>query len=275
VSLNGKVLGLLFTSESTRTSSSLKSAIVKSGGGWLGIEGVKGTYLRSDVSTTTESLVDSAESLSFFADFLAVRADIEPQKLRHISVPVLNAGMGDDHCLVAVWLLYTLFKQFGELNGLKIGTLGLTRFSPPVKSIYRLLSNFNMTFYEDSFIEEAGSQNVIVQTVTCNGSIFKKSALDHFIDTIDCLIIADCLGQEGGDDHQISFRFNRKFHTITPKSLTGLRPLSFWIYFMPRLTTDGRLTVDSSLDNHPKLFNERFLRDSVFCNIGILHELGQ
>src|SRR5581483_5191995 len=36
LSLQGKILGFLFLSESTRTSSSLKAAIIKAGGGWLG-----------------------------------------------------------------------------------------------------------------------------------------------------------------------------------------------------------------------------------------------
>lgn len=270
LSLERKVLSLLFLSESTRTASSLKAAIIKAGGGWIGIEGLDGTYLRSK----SESVLDTANYLSVFSNFLAVRGDINPDTFRDISIPVLNAGLGDDHCIVGVWLLYTLSNQFTTLNGLKIGVIGLTRYSTAIKSVYRLLSKFEIEFYEDSIIQNAGSQAEIIETIFSNGSVFNKGRLSKFINTVDCLIITDCLSQEGADD-SIVREFNREFRTVDAGIISKLKSKSFWLYFMPRTTTDGRLTITTDLDYHPKLINDIFFRDSVFCNIGILYELSQ
>ncbi|HZS46013.1 MAG TPA: hypothetical protein VFC63_12990 [Blastocatellia bacterium] len=272
LSLQGKILGFLFLSESTRTSSSLKAAIIKAGGGWLGIEGKEGTYLKPKDIPVRESFIDAADSISMFADYLAVRGDVGPETLRHVPIPVLNAGLGDDHCLVATWLLYSLYKRFGRIDGLTIGVVGLARYSTPVKSVYRILANFKVRFYEDSSVDEAGTQLETIQTILINGASFEKSPIGSFIDSVDCLIMADCLGQEG-DDKSIIQQFNDRFQPLTTRSLSGLKSQSVLIYFMPRLTTDGRLTVDKCLDTHPNLYNREFFRDGIFCNVGILAHL--
>ena len=43
----GKVLALAFLKESTETLASFQSAIIKLGGGWMGITTKKGTYLEA------------------------------------------------------------------------------------------------------------------------------------------------------------------------------------------------------------------------------------
>lgn len=43
----GKIIASMFLQESTRTSDSIKAAIVKLGGGWFGMDVIKGIYLES------------------------------------------------------------------------------------------------------------------------------------------------------------------------------------------------------------------------------------
>ena len=64
--LRGKVLGSLFFAESTRTSTGLKSAMIALGGGWVGIDGIKGTYLESG----EEDIEDFIFSYEQFVDIV-------------------------------------------------------------------------------------------------------------------------------------------------------------------------------------------------------------
>jgi aspartate carbamoyltransferase catalytic subunit len=270
LSLERKILGLLFLSESLRTSSSLKAAMIRAGGGYLGLEGTQGSYLGSKL----ESVIDTATYISTFSDFLAVRGDVDPEIFRNLPIPVLNAGLGDDHCIVGAWLLYTLSKRFAALEGLRIGVLGLCRYSTAAKSVYRVLSKFGMRFYEDSVVPEASSECDVIQTVSSNNSVFETCPVSKFIGIVDCLLVTDCLSQEGAQDSVVQ-AFNGKFKTVGPDVISGLKSGATWLYFMPRTTTDGRLTISNELDQHPMLINDSFFRDSVYCNIGILYELSR
>ena len=264
----GKVLGLLFLAESTRTSASLKSAIVRLGGGWYGLEGVKGTYLESG----EEGLMDTAVALAAFCDLFAVRGNVDPEMFRKIKVPVLNAMMGDDHTIAAVWLLYTIWKRLSKVEGLKLGTYGMVRYSRPIKSIYRVWSKFGITIYEDSLLDEMGCPDDVRKEIAENGSTFEKKPVEEIMKEADMFIVGEALPQKGADPEAVK-RFNEKFKTVDEEFMKKLNEKAYWLYIEPRQTTDGRLTTSEALDSHPRILQNAFMRETVYCNMGIFSKL--
>src|SRR4051812_2418666 len=65
----GKALGLMFFQESTRTVSIFQSAIIKLGGGWLGMPNPAGSY----VAAGEESVEHTLAAVAPMADVMAVR----------------------------------------------------------------------------------------------------------------------------------------------------------------------------------------------------------
>jgi aspartate carbamoyltransferase catalytic subunit len=266
--MQGKVLGLLFLGESTRTSASLKSAITKLGGGWYGLEGVKGTYLDSG----EEDLMDTAISLADFCDIFAVRGNVDPEMFRSIPVPTLNAMMGDDHTISAAWLLYTIWKRVPKLEGLKVGTYGMVGYSRPIKSFYRVWSKFGIKIYEDCLVEGLGCPDEVKSEIEKNGSTIEDKPIDEMLKEVDVLIIAEALPQKGADADLVN-KFNEKFKTVGEEFMKNLNEKAFWVYIQPGKTTDGRPTITDELKTHPKLIQRDFMKESVYCNMGIISKL--
>lgn len=270
--LPGKVLGLLFAKESLRTSSALKSAIIRAGGGWLGVEGTGGTYLASD----KEDLRETAQWITAYCDVLAVRAELPEDYLRSLPVPVVNALAGDDHCLGGLFQVHYLWRQFGRLDGLKIGVYGRASQSRPIKSYYRMLSRFGMRFFEDSVVPVARSTPDLCREIGENGSEIAFLPLREFIHEVDCLIVVD--GQPyPGVGEEATAEFDHEYRTIGARDL-ALAPHARWQYVMPaslptRVGDPKKRTVAPELDSHPQLDNWTRLAGTVHCVSGLLREL--
>lgn len=99
---------MAFLKESTRTLAAFQSAIIKLGGGWIGLTTKRGTYLE----TGEEDLEDTLISLSQLADLIVIRGDkIDFNKLKEkINIPIINALAEDEHTIGGLCFAYFLKK---------------------------------------------------------------------------------------------------------------------------------------------------------------------
>src|SRR3989304_2834717 len=183
----GKVLGLLFLEESLRTSASLKSAMLKLGGGWIDLD-------LSYIKGGEEDLIDSIKAIAPLIDVLAVRAgpDINILNISEkINIPIINAMVGMEHSTYALWCAYTIWKRIGKIEHIKCGMYGLTAYSRPALAVYNAFSKLGAIFYEDSIIEKAGAPEHVIRNIIENGGSFNKAKLKDFVSIIDFLLIPD------------------------------------------------------------------------------------
>lgn len=121
--LNHKVVAQLFFESSTRTRLSFELAAKRLGADVLNFS-AKGSSVEKG-----ESLLDTVENiLAMGVDMLVVRHE-EPGSLhflaRHVSVPLINAGDGaHQHPTQALLDGFTLWRQLGSLEGLRLGIVG-------------------------------------------------------------------------------------------------------------------------------------------------------
>ena len=269
--LAGKVLGLVFIEESTRTASGLKSAVIRAGGGWLGIEGRTGTY----VGAGLERIADAIDAVACVSDIVAVRASVGDDLLRAAPVPLINAG--NDVVtppLWGIWLLYELKKTFDVLSGLKVLVYGAAGWSTPVQSYYAVLSHFGMHFYEDPVVGPTATKPDTVERIAANGSVHQFVRLGEAIHLADLLIIADAT-PPGDCEPAVVADFFSKLIQVDAEIIGRLPQQAKWFWVMPRKAGPGRWTVRPELDTVPNLLNKDFLRDSVFCSTGILRDMLQ
>ncbi len=143
--LKGTVAACLFYEPSTRTSSSFIAAMERLGGSVIPItHGVQ----FSSVSKG-ETLADTVRTLEQYADVIALRHPELPSPksaAEYASVPVINAG--DDpgeHPTQALLDLFTIQKELGRVDGLKITMVGDLRYGRTVHSLTRLLAQYNVS----------------------------------------------------------------------------------------------------------------------------------
>jgi len=114
----------LFYEPSTRTRLSFESAMQKLGGTVIGTENAR----EFSSAAKGESLEDSIRVISRYCDLVVIRHNEEgaAKKASEISnVPIINAGDGKgQHPTQALLDVYTIYKELGRLENLKIAMVG-------------------------------------------------------------------------------------------------------------------------------------------------------
>ncbi|HET6397999.1 MAG TPA: aspartate carbamoyltransferase, partial [Candidatus Thermoplasmatota archaeon] len=131
--LEHRVVCTAFFEPSTRTRLSFESAAKRLGASTLGF---------ADPATTSgskgETLEDTVRMLSAYSDLIVMRHPLEgaPRRAAAVaSVPIVNAGDGaGEHPTQTLVDLYTMRKEKGRLEGLRVGIIGDLRYGRTVHS---------------------------------------------------------------------------------------------------------------------------------------------
>ncbi len=140
--LRGRLLATLFYEPSTRTRFSFESAMFRLGGQVLSAENAA----EASSAAKGESLEDAMRIISGYADAVVLRhpeVGAVERAARAAEVPVISAGDGAGHHPTQALLdLYTIKKELGRLDHLRIGLAGDLRHGRTARSLALLLSRF-------------------------------------------------------------------------------------------------------------------------------------
>ena len=141
--LSGRIMASLFYEPSTRTRLSFEAAMMRLGGGIIGTE----SAAHFSSVAKGETLEDTVRIVSAYCDVLVLRHyDVgASRRAAGIStVPVINAGDGPgQHPTQALLDLYTIKKELGRIDGLRIAMVGDLANGRTVRSLSYLLSKFD------------------------------------------------------------------------------------------------------------------------------------
>jgi aspartate carbamoyltransferase catalytic subunit len=141
--LKGKILANIFFEPSTRTRLSFEAAMLKLGGNAIGFADAENTSVKKG-----ENLADTVRTVENYADILALRHPLEgAAKLaaEFAKIPIINAGSGaEEHPTQALVDLYTILKEKGKIDGLKIALIGDLRYGRTVHSLAYALSLYKV-----------------------------------------------------------------------------------------------------------------------------------
>ncbi len=139
----GSMLGYLFYEPSTRTRLSFDAAISSVGGGSLGISDISSSSIHKG-----ESLADTVRMMSIYSDVLVLRHALDGSSRFAAEVsakPVINAGSGtEEHPTQAIQDLFTIRREKGGIDGLKIGIIGDLKYGRTVYSLLYGLGNYDV-----------------------------------------------------------------------------------------------------------------------------------
>lgn len=144
--LKGKILATLFFEPSTRTRLSFEAAMHKLGGSTIGFAEAEIASVRKG-----ENLADTVRTVEKYADVIAIRHPLEGAArlaAEFAKVPIINGGSGaEEHPTQALLDLYTILKEKGAIDGLKIALVGDLRYGRTVHSLAYALSNYDVELY--------------------------------------------------------------------------------------------------------------------------------
>ncbi len=185
--LKGKILATLFFEPSTRTRLSFETAMLKLGGSTIG-------FAEAEVASVKkgENLADTVRTVENYADAIALRHSLEgAAKLaaEFSKVPIINGGTGaEEHPTQAFIDLYTMRKEKGKIDGLKVALIGDLRYGRTVHSLAYALALYNIELYLVS-PETLHMRKDVIQTIKNKISVTEDANLDHIIPQIDVLYV--------------------------------------------------------------------------------------
>ena len=141
--MQGKIMAALFYEPSTRTRLSFETAFLKLGGQNISVTGSGSSSIKKG-----ETIYDTIKVIENYADVLVMRhAQIgaSGEAMNATKKPFINGGDGaGEHPSQSLIDIYTIYKEFGKINGLTIGFVGDVKYSRCIHSLTYLLSNFDV-----------------------------------------------------------------------------------------------------------------------------------
>lgn len=185
---DGQKLATLFFEPSTRTRLSFESAMLRMGGGVLGVSSAD-----SSSAAKGESVSDTIRMISCYADICAMRHPKEGAPLvatRVASIPIINAGDGGhQHPTQTLTDMMTIRAKKGRLENLTIGLCGDLKFGRTVHSLIKSLARYqNIRFVLISPRELRVPEYITEEVLSRNHIPYTEAQrLEQVIDQLDIL----------------------------------------------------------------------------------------
>lgn len=144
--LEGKVLASLFFEPSTRTQFSFQAAMARLGGSVLALSDTRVSSISKG-----EDFHDTIKVIDGYVDALVIRhpkAGSAREAADIAQHPVINAGDGaNEHPTQALLDLYTIKKEKGRIEGVKLALFGDIRHARSYHSLIPMLAMFGARLY--------------------------------------------------------------------------------------------------------------------------------
>jgi aspartate carbamoyltransferase catalytic subunit len=185
--LRGRILATLFYEASTRTRLSFESAMQRLGGSTIGFAEAEIASVRKG-----ENLADTIRTVENYADVIALRHPLEGAArlaAEFSRVPILNGGSGaEEHPTQALLDLYTMVKERGKIDGLKIAFAGDLRYGRTVHSLAYALSLYDIELFLVS-PETLRMRREVLQTIKERIAVTEKTSLEKIVPLVDVLYV--------------------------------------------------------------------------------------
>ena len=262
--LKGKILGLMFFEPSTRTKLSFETAMKRLGGDGIGFENSGSSSVSKG-----ESIADTAKMFEGYSDALVIRHELEGVSKfvsDIVDVPVINAGDGaGQHPTQTLLDLYTIKKEIGKIDDLRIALIGDLKFGRTVHSLSNALCLYdNVKIYMVSPEKLKMPQEVLLDLDKTNIEYEEVESVESIINDVDVLYVTRIQKERFGDINDYlkikgAYVINRKM--LEGKDVIVMHPL-------PRIDE-----IDGDVDDtkYNKYFTQAF--NAVPVRMAILKTL--
>jgi len=229
--LKGKILATLFFEPSTRTRLSFETAMLKLGGSNIGFAEAEITSVKKG-----ENLADTIRTVENYADTIALRHSLEGSaKLaaEFSKVPIINAGTGsEEHPTQAFIDLYTMRKEKGKIDGLKIALVGDLRYGRTVHSLAYALAFYNVELFLVS-PETLRMRKDVLQTIKNKIPVTEDANLETIMPQIDVLYVTRIQKERFPDAAE--YAKVKGAYKIDLKTLNGAKKDMIILHPLPRV----------------------------------------
>ncbi|VVB99726.1 Aspartate carbamoyltransferase [uncultured archaeon] len=230
--LKNFVVASLFFEPSTRTRLSFETAAQNLGARVVG-------FADAGVTSTKkgETLSDTIKMVENYADIIVMRHFLEGAAKRAAEIsrrPIVNAGDGaNQHPTQTLLDLYTMKKEFGKIDRLRICLAGDLKYGRTVHSLMYALSKFrDVTVYLVSPKSLEMPRHIIEETKH-SLRIVETQSLEKYIKEFDVLYATRIQKERFPDE--IEYEKLKNVYIITPELVAKARPGMRIMHPLPRV----------------------------------------
>ncbi|GGP21298.1 aspartate carbamoyltransferase [Thermocladium modestius] len=251
--MNGKIMAIAFFEPSTRTRLSFETAMLRLGGRVIDMGSVEASSLAKG-----ENLADTIRMLDSYADLIVMRHELEGAARFAAEIadaPVINAGDGaQNHPTQAMLDAYTMWREFGRIDGLSIGFMGDLRYARVINSLVQVLSLFDVKLHLIS-PPSLRPRAELLDFMRGRGMRFEMhDQLEEAVEGLDVLYVVRIQKERFPDP--MEYERVRGSFRLTMESLRGARDSLIILHPLPRVDE-----VDFAVDQtrHARYFKQAAL----------------
>jgi aspartate carbamoyltransferase catalytic subunit len=192
-------------------------------------------FAEADIASVRkgENLADTVRTVENYADVIALRHPLEGAArlaAEFAEVPVINGGSGaEEHPTQALLDLYTIMREKGKIDGLKIALVGDLRYGRTVHSLAYALSNYNVELYLVS-PESLKMRWEVLETIKEKIPVTEETNLEKIVPFVDVLYVTRIQKERFPDPAEYmkvkgSYRISLETLRRAKKNLIILHPL--------------------------------------------------
>lgn len=265
--LQGYLMSTLFYEPSTRTRLSFEGAMGRLGGGILSTESA-GEY---SSAAKGETLEDTIRTVEGYSDIIVLR-HFEKGAARRaadaIASPVINAGDGPgEHPTQALLDTYTIYKELGRCDNIKVGLVGDLANGRTVRSLTSMLTNFENVEFVFIAPDVVRMGDDIKAELDAKGFAWSES--DDLLGTASTVdVLYQTRIQRERFEDPAEYEACRGIYTVDEKVMDALPASSVVMHPLPRL---DEITVE--VDDDPRAAYFRQAANGLFIRMALLKVL--
>ena len=263
-----RLMATLFYEPSTRTRFSFEAAMHRLGGRVISAENA------AEFSSVAkgETLEDTIRIMNGYVDVIVLRhSEVGAAKRASAvsRVPIINAGDGvGQHPTQALLDLYTIHKEIGSIDGLKIAMVGDLAQGRTVRSLAYLLSKFKdirMYFVAPPLLK---MKEDILEHLREHGIWFSEEmTLDRVLPEVD-VVYQTRVQKERFGDRIADYESCRGIYILNQASLQSMKPDAIIMHPLPRL---AEITMEVDQDRRAAYFRQA--QNGLFVRMALLKTL--
>ena len=261
--LKDYVLACVFYEPSTRTSASFIAAMERLGGKVIPItQGIQ----YSSVSKG-ESLVDTMLTLEKYSDLIVLRhpeVGSAAQAAKYASVPIINAGDGiGEHPTQALLDIFTIRKELGKIDGLRVAMVGDLRNGRTVHSLTKLLLDYDVSLRYVSPDTLRLPLNLMNEIINKGKDVREYDRVEQVIADVDVLYVTRIQKERFTD--MAHYEEVKNYFEITPEVMAQAKPDMIVMHPLPRVGE-----IHYHVDKDPRAAYFRQVRNGMFVRMALL-----
>src|SRR5579863_4074449 len=262
---DNRIMATLFYEPSTRTRFSFETAMHRLGGRVISTENA------AEFSSVSkgETLEDTIRILNGYADVIVLRHYEVGSAARAAAasrVPVINAGDGaGQHPTQALLDLYTIKKEIGRLDGLRIAMVGDLAQGRTVRSLAYLLGKFDDVRMWFVAPQPLKMKEDILQHLRERGVAYQEEdSLEQVLPEVD-VVYQTRIQKERFGDRISEYEQCRGLYVINRASLDLMRSGAIIMHPLPRV---GEIAPE--VDQDPRAAYFRQAQNGLFVRMALL-----